>query len=330
LLLGFALLIASGAKHFVLWSQITDILDVCGRDAADYFGKNPFELFGTHNPHALRFLVMWPMVEFAMGFGLNLDSVFSWLLFFLLYVITDISVRILLLLRPTDVHSRWERTWLISIWISIALLMNGRLIIAFLGITIIMYAQISILSLRQKTGWLLILQFMGLFLCSVSSGTFAVACAVIAAFLMAAPFQRFSQHALPMSRPCIQLLGLIMTLLSAGALYKYVCKNLLFFHNSVGEMLLHGPPELLYNMGVSMSELRWIFLGIAVFIFMSMLFIQRTYSRRHPLEIPFIYLIGLSFMVGILGYSALSTMTPGVVLMVLHHAAGYIKRPKVN
>ena len=317
LLLGYSVLLLSGIKGFTLWPQILEILYVCGLDPKDQFGRDPLDVFYIDHPLALRYLLMWPIIAFSLSTGVALSTAFSLLVFMLLPTMTWILARTLKFLRPPGHEDAvWDTTRLLTIWLCIALLMNGRLVIVFTGVSIIMYAQISMLIRRQHTYGLILLQLVGLLLCSVSSGTFMVAFCVVLAFLASMTLTHVP------ARKFIHLdLAICGALIAAGAaplVRVYIAKNLAYFNHSLNGMLMHGPLRLLNAIGVGFPILRTVCIGFASTALIVMTTTYIRCLRQQNMWCPFILFAGFSFTFGILGYSALLTMLPAVTLMLAY------------
>lgn len=95
----FGMLVISHTKTFTLWVQITDIYYACGAAPYPEYNTDPFILFSMHHPHALRFLVMWPLIEFTYLTGLSFSETFPWFILLVFFITSWVLARVLSLLQ---------------------------------------------------------------------------------------------------------------------------------------------------------------------------------------------------------------------------------------
>lgn len=174
-----ALFIILGYKHFSLWSQITSL-----------FGVSPLVLIEIFHPHALRYLVVYPVIKFSQVTGLDMDILFSLYVLVTLYVMSiTLSNTLRIVNQNHVVPSQYYRVILFAVSLPILLFMNGRMVFSLLGESLIIYSQIVFLSKyisinTSKIYYYLGVQAAGLVLSSVSSGTFSVAFCAIEVFML--------------------------------------------------------------------------------------------------------------------------------------------------
>jgi hypothetical protein len=216
LLAGFGLLLVFHLKQFTLWSQIAVLA-----------GVNPLALFTIHHTHALRYLVLSPMIEVALACGWDLSLTFSWVALGLFYLMSYILGQTLRILWPDPRKQRWYTVYFLALWLFIALFMNGRLVFAFLGVSFILFSQIAILAGWRMHYRLTALQVLGLLLSSVSTGTYTVALLTTETFLFTLPLMQL------LCRKTISYdiasMALIILLIAVPSVQQAVTKNLDYF-----------------------------------------------------------------------------------------------------
>lgn len=158
----FVLLVLAGAKSFELTYQAWDLWRG---------GDTPVTAFATFNPHAMRFVIYYPIFLVSEISGLPVDMVFSFLCVALLALLCAT-------MNAIDGYlddSSWTRSLLYAVmFFGLALVMNGRLIIAFAGFALIILAFVKCLSRREWSARGFTALVTGLLLTSVSSGTLSV------------------------------------------------------------------------------------------------------------------------------------------------------------
>ena len=178
LLVAYSVLIVSGIKEFTIGSQEEALI-----------GVNPLWLLENLHAHALRYIIVWPIVTIAQEVGMNINTLFSFYVLLIAYLTSLILGKSIKYLYPSLIKkSAWYRVFFLGMWLTVLLFMNGRLICEFFGISAILYAQLVFLSKYQtqqpKISNLIGLQALGLIFTSVSTGTFSVAFGVITMFLI--------------------------------------------------------------------------------------------------------------------------------------------------
>lgn len=177
MLLFFAVIILLGEKQFHVPPQVFALI-----------GSSPLDLLAVGHWHALRVIVVWPAIMLAKYAGLSLSLVFSLYVLLCIYALGIIMGRCLAMLRPEygRYHAMFS-TLFLFFWLPLSLLMNGRLIFGFLGISLLIFAQLRWIKLHPKHAlqWveLFLIQALGLLLCSVSTGIFTVAFGAVQAFM---------------------------------------------------------------------------------------------------------------------------------------------------
>lgn len=225
LLLCFTLLILLDIKSFSLWEQITDLS-----------GVSPLYLLEIFSPHALRYLVMYPVIFLAKITMVDVDTVFSFYVIVIAYVMSVIMGNTIKYLLPNNsTNPSWYRVLFLTCWLPILLFMNGRLIFAFFGMSVIIYSQVAILAKYEKKknsiSLFLILQVVGLLFASVSTGTFSVAFCVVEMFFIALTIRKYVKEQIIMR--IIIVSNFIILLIFVPFEAQFITKNIRFFNNTL-------------------------------------------------------------------------------------------------
>lgn len=164
--LPFFICVLFGIKSFEIWGQITYIWG--GR-------PSPIILILEGSAHALRYTLLYPVLVFSEFFNFDHDVVFSYLVLVSMFItVRNIfrSAEIILGRRLIGVVG------VVAVVIPIEtlfFLMNGRGTISFLGYSICFRILIHLIYHRELNTTQMILLFVGIVMCSVSSGVLASA-----------------------------------------------------------------------------------------------------------------------------------------------------------
>lgn len=335
LILMFSILILLGEKQFYVWEQIISIAHV-----------NPLELILMGHPHALRFLVVWPAIAITKLFDLNLTTVFSLYVLLALYLLCITLARCLIILRHASPEAAARYTTLFMLfWLPFSLLMNGRMVFGFLGISILILAQLrwihsSEASVRKHATFFM-LHFLGLLLCSVSSGVFTVAFGATQLFIAGNLITHYISKKRIIGSLLVVNLGLLALFLPLQT--TFVMKNYDFFNNAPvaghekpvkdhGEgveadkkliILLDAASKthgwLRFLPTVSHTETTQPFFTMFLVISTALLLVSCFLSfMRNSLMTPLISILGLGIIIGMFGDSTLLTILLPLQLCIGH------------
>lgn len=298
-------LVLGFTKEFVVWDQILVVVH-----------EDPLEMLNNMQAHALRFSLMYPVLLVSEIFSLSLDYVFSatvlGMLVLLGFLISQIASLIIWDKVDTWV-SYYPATFVLLSLVSIG--MNGRIMFAFLGASVILHQQIQLIrgkSARPLLKWSI--QAFGLYLMSVSSGAFIVGVFMIGLYVSFFVWKTRRENFRGVLTAAVASCGLGFVV--APWIAVYVTKNLEFYDGSVISMLSHGPGKIL----LANNELFALIIPsiplTCILIFHSIRLMFRLYSRNSALA-PLIMGMGVSAAIGLFGYSTfLSVVLPGIVIFM--------------
>ena len=290
----YALILALGLKQFLVWDQILTLED-----------SNLGEVFGARNPHALRWVLMQPVMAFARA-GLNPHLVFTGVCFVLIWATT-----LLLAQAGSRVAERSPSALRIWVFLPLALAtmtMNGRLIPAFFGLALLVALHLELATgAVRRLGWLIAGQVVGLLAMSVSSGTFAVgaiACAGAWGWLLVTRWHE------PFTRRVLLPLAACAGLAVAGLAIALFRKAARFFGDDPLQVLNHGAGALLLGHGrvVTMG-------GVAAVVLAALIFVVAIRIPARPQGWQVRLPIAASLVFGLFGWSTLVTCLPAVILL---------------
>lgn len=307
----FLAAILVGLKRFEVWDQITALENAETSDLLLSPG-------GIH-PHALRFMLMMPVVLAARWLSIDQDFLFSLVCWAAITGTAAMSSKILGALRtglPTPWHRHFAPPYLFLT--AIALAMHGRIILSFTGLTLLVLSQVQwqgeLLTSHRKLG---IRIFWGFLLTSVSSGTLMVAALFTIAFILWMPLSTLPR----IRRRNFPLMGLGLLLIAGASplLFIGVKKNLQFFgggSNGLVHMLNHGPGKLLLALGreslLLASGIAITGLGIGLIALAAATYLYRHQARVAPVWVA----LGCSMSVGVFGFSTLLSGLPALFILI--------------
>ena len=218
----FSITIVTGMKTFSIGAQEAQLL-----------GKSPLYLLENFHIHALRYLIVWPSYLVSNALNANFNKVYAFYVLFLTYLTSLCLGKTLKLLSPHNTKNpSWYRSYFFALWLIILLFMNGRLISEFLGMSLILYAQTTILykatKFKDKISYRCLgLQTLGLLFSSVSSASFSVAFCEATVFCAAFAARSYSkEHIIQWKFVLINTLILIAYLPYQA---EYLAKNACYF-----------------------------------------------------------------------------------------------------
>lgn len=295
----FLVLQTLNAVQFVFLPQVLELLT-----------RSPFEVLMSGHIWGPRYLVVYPAVLMSNFYQVDIDvafTIYNIILFFILVIYSS---------RIGQAISEWNRLaylfygfLTIGAVVFLSLVMNGRLVSAFLGMTIILFIQISVL--KEKRGFKIqeyFLMFIGFFLSTVSSGTMMITLLqiIIVTFLV-----------LKENKQSMKFLfifyGVGAAILSSLIL-SLIAKNLAYFGGGITgliNMLSHGFGKFLLLDGMLLL------LVIPVFVVVLLLFVKyyQVIINRHAHLLPVFLSLPVCVFGGLFGLSTALMIIPSIILM---------------
>ncbi len=296
LLFFYILLIVLGVQKYLIWSQITDLID--GLTHTERW-ELIFELIDSSHPHALRIFLVNIIYDMADLLPLSLEKVFSIVVILCIYFTYKINAYI-------GAKSFVSNMLVLFFFFILVLLMNGRIAFAIFGNTLILYALFK----RHYVGESSFLIFffyilLGVLFCSVSSGTTFVAIGFILCFYLIQLLLYFPK----INTKIVLYFTLFIALLLFGIkdiLLVYFYKNLAYYDGSLYNMLSHGVGKYLTSY----------YLIILPFLLVIVVFVWR-YFKKYPLLILPGSLVVSAVFIGLFGLSSLVSGVSGFMLLLL-------------
>lgn len=175
--LALVVLVSAGWKTFTLNSQAWDVWQLVGH--------NPLRVLLSGHPHGLRYVVYYPIFAVAEFARVPPDLLFSYacvlVLFFMSMLVSRIDVDV------WGPHGHlWRRDAVVLCMFALSMLMNGRLLLAFCGYLLIIWAGADWFKRREWKFDHAISILLGCLLAGVSSGTLVAAMALSAGIIIVA------------------------------------------------------------------------------------------------------------------------------------------------
>lgn len=285
---------------------------------------DPLQLLVSFDLWGPRYLLAYPAVLLADRFALDLDLAFTIYSLFGLTVVIFLIVKYCELAKffsPATAGKHAAQIILGGAWLALCPFMNGRLIIAFAGISLLLCGQVYVLHGQKFTPGAILLQTAGVFLALMTTGTVMVAFGqmLLGGFLI--------NRTLPKNRR-LRGAAVVVILLSLGALlpfiYKGMLKNIPFFGGSIISMLRHGLGQMFF-----LEEALSTQAGAALFLAgLAALLIGQRLRRRNPFLLPAWLCIPVALFLGLFGYSTMLMFLPSLMILgvylVLHIASAAI------
>lgn len=229
--------VLAGYWQFSLWGQVNDIY---------VQGWSVPSLFQNWHPHALRYLIVYPIYFFADLWGIAPNMLFSWIG---MIMVIAIPVFLFYAVRIYGMSLCFAQIFCGiagAIYFVLAMFMNGRMIFAHLGVAILLFAIIASMQIVNRRMILLsaLLIVIGALFCSVSTGVFAVAYSLLGVSLLYELFLIVKKQG-----QWLKVLLMMATLLMMTPwMLMGVNKNISFFGGGVEgsvEMLAHGSGQVI-------------------------------------------------------------------------------------
>ena len=222
-----------GFKSFTIWEQVVE-LHAQKRSLAN--------LYAARHPHFLRYLVAYPVFLGSNLTGLSSAAIFNLACLALLPALALILRRVELI-ETSENSSEARITAHTIVLFSISYFMNGRIIFALFGYSILVLVLSEYFSSCRWRFSSFILCLVGILFCSVSSGVFAVAFLFLLLCLLLSVVRAFEA---PTVRPA--QLGMTVSIIVLFAMFREflligIDKNIEFYGGgieAVWTMLDHG------------------------------------------------------------------------------------------
>lgn len=283
----------AGLIQFHLWQQVVYMWEL---------NLSLWEKLGYI--HSLRFSLVLPIFLFSEWLGVSYDRLFSVIVPALLFTITYFSTRSLLRIEPELSAPRQALVVLgISlVLIGLSLLMNGRLMFAFTGSSILMWSLLSWEANHDGINFAAVAS--AIYLSCVSSGTFLI---------LTFSFYFFLAVNVSLRNPAVcrrsVLLSYALLLVALNPLLSmFVFKNLEYYGGGFGaifDMLSHGYGKLLLN-----SNRLLLIAGLALLLGLTYVFRDFIRQQWIMVSLVVIYLAG-----GLFGFSTALVVLPPLLVI---------------
>jgi|GEM_PF-4046651 len=289
-------------------------------------GSNPIELILNGHQWGPRYLIAFPAVYMHELLGFSLNYSYSIYCTFILACIVVLFVKAGLLLQNKYVNAPIV-FFLISIFstLILAYFMNGRLIPAYFGITIILYKQFKIYNSNKNfTISDYIIMFIGFMLSTTSSGTMMVSLLQISLVSFILTLNK-EKYIVPIIKFII-VNGAIYMALLGPYIMKMINKNLNFYgggFTGLINMLSHGLGKIL----LVSPMLVWLLILCIPFIFIFCVFVQLGLN----IELRMIILtITICLLCGMFGISTATMIIPIFIYLVALKSSKITSKFKFN
>jgi hypothetical protein len=281
-------------KEYTVWQQILD----------GYSPGSALIYLDNLASHTVRLILMHPIVFFSEFFNLELNTVFTFVVFGI-FIFINFRVYSWCNLFMKN-RGGLKMTFVInSILLFFFLIINGRNSFSFLANVILFDAYLIIYN-KNKIILPMFLAFIAGFFCNVSSGTYAVMVInVVLCFTITMIKRPFSRLFFQTFMILICSVGIFSPIMIKGFI-----KNLEFYDNSIVNMLNHGYGKII----ISNFEIVLLLLPMG-FIFFLIVLNHILKSRMSKLvHLRWSYLIS-SLLGGLFGYSSLVGALPVLLFL---------------
>ncbi|MDP0561675.1 MAG: hypothetical protein QS721_04820 [Candidatus Endonucleobacter sp. (ex Gigantidas childressi)] len=296
----YAMLIITGYREFIIWSQVGDLLF---ESSFHERSNTVLKLFADKSFHATRIALIYPIFQLSDILNINVLTLYSLTVLILLVLMYKI---ILSILRSYSVaHLAF---FILVFLLILSLFMHGRIVFAMFGNALILYVLFTRIHFPRKMNFmkLVIYLMIALWFCSVSSGTFTVAVGAIIIFCslrMLIGWPYIQRRFLILFVVLIALL-----ILMSPILLQMINKNLDYYDGSLISMLNHGFGKYVLDY----FYVTGVLLFIASFLFVKFIcFLKRNKEFILPLS-----MIIASLAIGLFGLSSLASGLPAYILFI--------------
>jgi len=305
LLLGAAatVMVLLGAIRFTFFPQAAYLL----RRNADPAGLIlDFQLWGP------RYLLSYPAVLLSRWLEIDLNLAFT------IYGLFCMGILVMVIVRCCDgavlsgrfPEQRYLCQFLVGTsWLLIACFMNGRLMLSFLGMALVLAGQIGAIQRAKLTVASVVLQAVGAFFTLMTTGTVMVAFAqMLGGSLLIGNFLS-AQDRIQKTRSFLILTTFAILLLPF--VYQGTAKNAEFFGGNVIGLLSHGAGSLfLLEPTITMSLLI-----VTVLIVAALVVVRHGWVRRNPALLPAWLAVPIALVGGLFGYSTMLMALPSLMIL---------------
>ena len=235
--LAFAAAVALDLKAFTIWEQVLDI---------HAQGWTIWNLYEARHAHFLRYLVAYPIFLVADELGASKEVVFNLVCLALVPALVAVLRRIETVGTPEREAELRTAIYAVILFV-VAYFMNGRVLFGLLGYSLLNLAFVRYFWLLRWTWCSLAQVLVGLLLCSVSSGVFAVAFLFMGLCMVLDAFGPFKAERKVRFRMIISVA--LAFLMFQEFLILGIVKNLDFYGGgptAVWDMLDHGLGRYLF------------------------------------------------------------------------------------
>jgi hypothetical protein len=275
--------------------------------------ENPIDLFLSGHVWAPRFMVTYPAIVLSNMFRIDIDTTFTIYSVLLLFFM---CLTILQIIKAINVKRLSEKSIITYTFIIVAnatllmLVMNGRLIPAFLGMAFILYQQIQLFKNNSKLNIRIILWLtLGFFLSTVSSGTMMVA--LLQIFMGIYYYLRSRQQSL---KPLFYII-LLTSIVTGSYVLKMIMKNLNFYGGGwegLVSMGSHGLGKFL-QISPAIIAIAFLFLLTGIYFYLTV-FKKMIYDQS--VLVPIYLSIPISISCGIFGFSTGLMIIPTLIILL--------------
>lgn len=292
-------LILFGFKSYALWAQV---------ELLWFSGANPFavEKLTDLGPHALRYLLAFPLFIISYLFDVNYNSLFSLLVPIFLYTVIRNVWAIIGVVSQGQKHSLMSALFISALFFTLFMNMNGRITFAFFGYSIVLRILAVAHYRNTKIGFdRMLLLLLGLMFCSVSSGTFMSAFMLIFLAIGTALVPLIIQLRLGAKTLSFLILALLPLYIFGQFIIIGINKNIAFFGGGIEgfvNMLGHGAGKIL----IPLLEILPLSTLLTIAVLGGIIGIYAIRAFKYP----YLLLQTLcALSIGIFGYSTLSLIT---------------------
>ncbi|MFJ7952311.1 hypothetical protein ACIQZG_12380 [Lysinibacillus sp. NPDC096418] len=288
-------------------------------------GSNPIDLIMAGHQWGPRYLIAFPAVYMHEQLGFSLDYSYSIYCTVILASIVVIFVKAGIILKKKYINAP-NVFFLVSIFstLILAYLMNGRLIPAYLGITIILYKQFKVYNSNENFSISdYITMFVGFMLSTTSSGTMMVSLLQISLVSFILTLNK-GKHFVPVIKFII-VNSVIYIGLLGPYIIKMINKNLTFYGGgSTGliNMLSHGLGKILLVSPI----LVWLIILSIPFIFIFCVFIQLGLNIELRIVILTVF---ICLLCGMFGISTATMIIPVLIFLVAMKSSKIASKIKI-
>ncbi len=291
--------VACSLVQFRLWNQVVHL------DAA----HQPFSLEALLLlKNTMRYYLVMPVFKIRDATGLNVDWIYSQFVAVMILGIGYFVTRLVIISIQAEELFWYFLLLNTCIFIEISLFMNGRLVLAFLGISLLHYTLDRWIRRDIHPASFVVLLFVGWYFCCVSSGIMLVATLTVCTWLVVFIFRGFGNSPLSLSEIAMSLLILLSIYFIYPVLAVEVLKEIMYYGGNLIHMLDHGLGEYILKLGM-FGIILLIFLSLAFLYFVS--FVWKKYSEYRL----FLIIISYSLALGLFGYATMLTGLPAVIVL---------------